>query len=360
MCCRLLTLGILLALVGARTASADDGLDAALLALVSADAQTRVDAARALGHCGRAPRCARAARALEPALFDAEPEVRRAALVALVELDARGAAGGVVRLLQVEREVGVLPSALLALGALHVAGQDDLVTRFAAHPHPGVRAAAVTAAGDLGGARMRRLVLNSLQLAGAEDEQWLVRASALLALARLGRPDDMTLIQRVFEEGGGRSHWIARSAVARAIAALHPAPRAALERLLADPDPRVAVTAAAGLAQAGLRDVLVGHLGDGRSAVRAAAVGGIRQADLRRTLPTLRRLAQRDPSRTVRWAAAVTLFEWQDPLGDELMLDALRAEDPAIWGEALARLARRQGARHGRDVSAWRAALRAR
>jgi HEAT repeat protein len=350
-------LALLLGAAASAQAAGDEVTQAAAR-LGSPTVAVRVAAAGELARTGRVPARMRAVRALERALFDAAPPVRRAALAALVDLDARSAAGSVARLLGVERDVSVLPAALLALGALHAEGQEGLVVRYAAHPAPAVRAGALAAAGRLGGPAMRRLVLNALQMAGPEDDGWLVRASALLALARVGRPDDLDLVQRVYEEGG-RSSWLVRSAVAKVLAALHPHPRAPLEALLGDPDPRVAVSAAAGLAHAGLGDVLLGHLLDRRPSVRAAAVGGVRRGDLRRALPRLRRMARTDSSRAVRWAAAGVLFDWHDPLGDDLMLDAVRSREPALWTEAVARLARRTGASHGRDVEAWRRALEA-
>ncbi len=338
---------------------AEDGLEAQLAQLAHKDPLQRLRATNALGACGRRPACAKAARALERALFDPVGAVRRGALNALVALDARGAAGAVVRLIQVERDASVLPAALLALGRLRVQGQSDILVRHAAHPTIGVRAAALAAAGDLGGARLRRLVLNSLQLAGAEDEQWIVRSSAILALAKIGQAEDLGLIQRAFAQGGGKAFWMARAAVAKAIAALNPKPRAALERLLLDVDSRVAVTAATGLATTGHGAVLVTYLRDGRSAVRAAAVGGVRQGNVRTATARLRHMARFDGSREVRFAAAIALFVWRDPTADEMLLDALRSNDPAIWGAAAARLARRTGQQHGRKVKAWRHALAA-
>ena len=333
-------------------------IDRAIAALSRGEIAGRVRAANRLGRCGRRPECAKAVRALERALFAPHPALRRAAVNALTSLDARGSGGAVVRLLTVERDVTVLPAALIALGKLQVHGAQHVLTAYAAHAHPAVRAAALTAAGDLGGPVNRRLLLNSLQMAGAEDGDWLVRSSAILALAKVGRAADLDLVQRVYREGGGAGSWLARSAVARVLAALHPRPRAALERMLQDPDMRVAVTAAAGLAKAGLEDVLLMHLRSSQTRVRAAAVGGVRQARLRRALPRLRHMARWDRSRAVRWAAAVALFALEDPAGDELMLEALKSREVAIWVEALAHLARRTGAAHARDVRAWRAELR--
>ncbi len=350
----------------AAPAAADGGrvdtrrMQQGLRALRDDDVQERVRGVGLLSSCRKQPECAPAVRALQRALFDPQPAVRHAVLAALTALDARAAGGDVVRLLQVEHDARVLPAALLALGSLRVAGAEAAVTKFASHPAAAVRAAAMSAAGDLGGAAMRRLVLNSLQMAGDEDSEWLVRSSAVLAMAKIGRAEDLALVQRAYRRGGGRAFWLARAAVARAVTALHPRPREPLELLLADSDPRVAVTAAKGLADAGFSAVLVRHLGNAKSSIRAAAVGGVRQADLRSAGAQLRRMARFDRSRGVRWAAAKVLFAWDDPLGDRLLLDALRSKEATIWAEALALLAQKTGGKHGRDVEAWREDLQRR
>lgn len=339
-------------------AAPDEQIDEQVARLKARDPAQRLRAANALGRCGSGAACTKAARALERALFDAVPLVRRGALNALVELDARQAGGSIVRLLGMEQDVTVVPAALIALGRLKVQGQEPLLVRHAGHPVVAVRAAAITAAGDLGGTRMRRLVLNSLRMAGAEDEAWVVRSSAVLALAKLGKAEDLATIQRAFESGGGQDHWIARSAVAKAIAALHPRPRAPLERILLDGDPRVAGTAALGLARAGYTPVIREHLRHPKASVRMAAVSAVRKVKLLDTRPRLHHMARFDGSREVRFAAALALFDWGDPAADAMMLDAVRANDPAIWGEAVAQLARRTGVQHGRDVKAWSRALK--
>ena len=338
---------------GAADAQRFVSLEAGIAALSKGELARRVQAANYLARCGKRPECVRAIRALERTLFDAHPTMRRAAINSLVTLDARATAGSLVRLLRVERDVTVLPAGLIALGSLRVEGADDLLTHFAAHRHPAVRAAALTAAGDLGGARNRRLLLNSLQIAGPEDSEWFVRASAMLGLAKAGQAEDLALVQRVYREGGGKRSWLARSAVAQVVAALHPDPQATLERLLMDPDPRVAASAAAGLLRAGLEAALLLHLRNPQASVRAAAVAAVSTGALKKALPRLRRMARWDTNREVRFAVAVALFEMRDPLGDELMLEAIGAKDPAVWARAIAHLARRTGANHGRDKKAW-------
>lgn len=330
----------------------------AIAALQKGDIARRVRAANQLARCGDGPGRTRAIRALERTLFDPQPILRRAALNALVALDARASGGSIVRLLEMERDVTVLPAALIALGVLQVHGTERILVERAAHTHPAVRAATLTAAGSLGGLANRRLVLNSLQMAGAEDGDWLVRSSAMLALARIGAPADLDLIQRAYRSGGGEASWLARSALARVVAALHPRPQRTLEAMIQDPDMRVAVTAATGMARAGLLDVLALYLRSGVPQIRAAAVGGVRQARLVGWLPRLRHMARWDRSREVRWAVAVALFAMEDPAGDELMLEGLKAREITVWAAALAHLSRRTGASHGRNVKVWRAELK--
>ena len=70
-------------------------------------------------------------------------------------------------------------------------------------------------------------------------------------------------------------------------------------------------------------------------------------------------MARVDQSLRVRWAAAMALFRVEDPDGDELVLSGLGADEPTIWAEAIAALAKRTGKQYGRNARAWRAALRA-
>lgn len=359
--CLLLTLWVCLSLLYGAEALARQpfgSTDEAIAALKKGDIARRVRAANQLARCRRGPERAKAVRALERTLFDSQPVLRRAALNGLVALDARAAGGSVVRLLQIERDVTVLPAALIALGALQVRGADRVLVERASHLHPAVRAATLTAAGDLGGPANHRLVLNSFQMAGAEDADWLVRSSAMLALAKIGGPEDLDLIQRVYRSSGGQASWLARSALARAVAALHPRPQRILETMIQDPDIRVAVTAATGMARAGLLDVLALYLRSGVPQIRAAAVGGVRQAGLVAWLPRLRHMARWDRSREVRWAVAVALFAMEDPAGDELMIEGLKAHEITVWAAALAHLSRRTGASYGRNAKAWRAELK--
>ncbi len=351
---------VFLLLCGGVAAADAKTLNAGLKAIRHAEPAERIRGVGLLASCTREPERSKAARALQRALFDGSAPIRHGAVGALVRLNARAAAGDIVRLLEVERDVRVLPVALLALGTLRAAGAAATLKRHAAHPDAAVRAASVAAAGDIGGRGMRRLVLNSLRMAGGEDGTWLVRSAALVALSKIGRAEDLAVVQHAYDAGGGRAFWLARASLARVVARLHPNPQGPLEGLLVDVDARVAVTAAKGLADAGLVSVLLAHLGNTQASVRAAALGGVRQAKLRQAAPRLKHMARRDRSRGVRWAATKVLFAWDDPYADALMVDAVRSKEPAIWAEAIALLARRTGATHARDAVAWSKALKAR
>ena len=132
---------------------------------------------------------------------------------------------------------------------------------------------------------------------------------------------------------------------------------AALTSLLGDPDARVAVTAATGLAQRGARQVLLGALGHAEPSVRAAAVGGVLQGRVRDGYPVIASLARRDPSRDVRWAATSALWKLEMREADAYVLEALGASDPGIVLAAHHLLVERVGSDLRLDVDAWKAAL---
>ncbi len=348
---------VLLVLVLACVFASARTLEQDLQGMRSPDPRVRVASAKRLGVCGDESACTRAAQALERALFDPEPVVRRVSVNALAELGARAATGSILKLLKLETEPQVIAAALVAVGRLRASSAMRVLVHYASDPRVGVRAAAITGAGDLGGPAARRLIANSLQMAGSEDAEWVVRAAALLALARAGKPEDLAAARRAYVAGRGDRYWLARTAWARVVTALDPSPRVELERLMEDPDSRVGVTAAIGLAKVGQQALVIRHLRNSQPRVRAAAIGAVRQGRLEAAYPQLRTIARYDGSRRVRWAAIVALFAVQDRDGDELMLDALRSDEPAIWTEAMAHLAERTRSMHGRDVKAWRRAL---
>jgi HEAT repeat protein len=124
-----------------------------------------------------------------------------------------------------------------------------------------------------------------------------------------------------------------------------------------DGDARVAVTAAEGFARAGHPERLRSLLSNPAPGVRAAAAGAVVAAGLEGAEPRLVAMARGDAALEARWAAALALFRLDAPAGDELVLAGLVSHEPVVWAEALAALERRTGARHGRDVPAWRAEL---
>ncbi|MFV1958110.1 MAG: HEAT repeat domain-containing protein, partial [Planctomycetota bacterium] len=246
----------------------------------------------------------------------------------------------------------------LAVGALGREADGAHLVGFATtDPRPMVRAAAVSALGDLGGEPARRIALATVLRPGFADPDWSLRATGMLALARCGRPEDVGRVLVAYREGRGETSWFARSALARLVAAKDTDPVPLLLRLVGDPDSRVAVTAAAGLGRSGHVEELLRLLSHVVPSIRAAAATGIAKARIDKGYGHLRALVRLDPSRKVRWAAALALFQVEDPLGDELVTSAVEAREPAVWAEAIAQLAARTGERHGRDARAWRAAV---
>ncbi len=322
----------------------------------------RAAAAARLGNLGSDPDRDRALPALLGVLADPAREVRLAAVEALSRLRDPRAAAALARRLPLEDDPRVLAGVCLAVGSS--GGGDDsvrAVAPLAAHADPRVRAAAATALGDLGGAAARGRLLALLASPG-EDADWTVRGAVLLALAQCGRPEDAGAILVAYRDGGGASSWFARAALARAVAALDPDPVPLLDRLVADPDPRVSSAAAVAFARAGRPEEVVKRLSDVRPGVRAAAAAAVADAELRTAIPRVKALAASDPVRAVRWSAALALSRLDDPSSDALLLEGVGSDDPQVWAAAIAECARKTGRPPtiGRDVEAWRAALAAR
>jgi HEAT repeat protein len=360
---RVAALAVLLAaLPTTRAAAAAEAFrsvaQAAQALATSPEPEQRARAAAWLSGAAGASDQAAARAALLAALADPVPAVRRLAAAALSKLPAATSRAGLERALRAETDREVAAALLLAVGALGDPATVPLVAGFARDPSPAVRAAAFTALGDAGGEEARRRLLAALRDPGGPDPGWLVRSAAVLGLARCGRRGDVGEVLAAVREQGGWSHWLARSALARAVPTLDPDPLPLLEHLVRDGDSRVAVTAAEGFVRCGRPDRLLALLDDPSPAVRGAAAGAVALAGLRDARARLAVLARRDPALAVRWAASLALFRMQAPEGEDLVLAALSSPEAAIWTEAAAVLEQRTGEQHGRDTQAWRGALK--
>lgn len=283
------------------------------------DATARLDAVRA----------SRSADELTAALDDSSPEVARAAIGALAELDAARAAGELrARLLVADLSlVGDIAGALRRLGdreatAVAIAGlREQPYTR---------RLAAARALGVLGGPRAAEALRAALG-----DEIAGVRVAALRALGAIGR---------------------------------HADPDGACARLLSDPDPHVRLSAVQAVARtaahpgmviapaAGDADRLVRlevarHLaglpkepasrlladGDLRVREAAAEAAGVGQID------QLARMLVEDPAADVRHAAARTLGELLRPSMAGALVPGIEDPDAIVRAAVLRALARALG-----------------
>jgi HEAT repeat protein len=347
------------ALAQATTAQADE-VDALLRRLAAPHPAQRIEAAERLAEIGTPERWPRIGPPLRDRLAaDPSADVRQAAAAALGALADPGAVPTLVRSLATERDERVLAAVVLALGETGSETQVPTLAVLArSHPTPSVRGAALSALGALGGEAARLHVLGCLEAPGLPDPDWGVRAAAVLALVRCGHADDLGRVLTAYREGGGEQHWFARASLARLVAARDRDPLPLLRRMVLDPDPRVAVTAAVGIARTGhLQEMLLllRHLSP---AVRAAAASAVARVRVEGAYGRLRSLARLDRSPRVRWAAALALFRLEEPAADDYVLTGLLSREPAVWAEAIAALSRRTGEQHGRDVTAWRGALR--
>ena len=340
------------ALAQATTAHADE-VDALLRRLAAPHPAELIEAAERLAEIGTPERWPRIVPPLRDRLAaDPSADVRQAAAAALGALADPGAVPSLVHALATERDERVLAAAVLALGETGSEAEVPTLAVLArSHPTPSVR-------GALGGEAARLQVLGCLEAPGLPDPDWGVRAAAMLALVRCGHADDLGRVLTAYREGGGAQHWFARASLVRLVAARDRDPLPILRRMVLDPDPRVAVTAAVGIARTGhLQEMLLllRHLSP---AVRAAAASAVARVRVEGAYGRLRSLARLDRSPRVRWAAALALFRLEEPAADDYVLAGLLSREPAVWAEAIAALSRRTGEQHGRDVTAWRGALR--
>lgn len=333
--------------------------DASVLADVARPVAERLDAARALGATPPGPERDAAVLALAGVLADARPDVRVLSTQALAVLGDVRVLPRLVRRLEGEIDPRGTAALLLAIGRLGGAPEVSIVMPFAAVEDARLRAAAATALGGLGGALAHERLLDLLAAPG-DDPEWAVRGAVMLALARCGDRADAGTILVAYREGQGVERWFARAALSTAMAALDSDPVPLLDRLAADEDARVSSAAVAAFARAGKPLEIVKRLGDARAGVRAAAAAAVGQAELRDAIPSVRSLATSDPDRAVRLSAAFALSRLGDPSGDDLLVEAVGADDPGVWTLALAELRRRTHLPLGRDPDGWKAALAAR
>lgn len=352
-------MALVLVPVSSAAAAEIDSMRTAAEALRSEDPSMRARAVEWLGARKTAAERRTAGHLLIPMVEDPTPPVRQRTWNALAAIEARAHVPALTRRILVEPSRDVLGAALIALGRLGRAEQVAAAIDRLAREHTGsVQAAALMALARLGAPQAAARARDMLVQTEAGDPAWRRRASAMLVIARSGSRDDALYAAKIYADTQGHRFWFARSAYARLVATHMPDQITVLLGLSKDEDMRVAVTAAEGLARAGHSSTLLGLLRSSDSRVRSVAVAAVAQARLAEGYARLRYMAREDMSRRVRWATAKALWQLQDPLGDRLMLVAIGSREPAIWAEAVALLARRTGADHGRNLPAWREELR--
>jgi len=321
------------------------------------DPGARAAAALVLGGVSASAQQPAARAALVAALADPQASVRRHVAAALANLPAPGLRVPLEAALARETASEVLPALLLALGALR---EPLLVSRLAAYRRdasPSVRAAAATALADAGGEPARGVLLEMLTDPGGADGAWNVRAAAILGLAQVGQPGDVTGVLAALQAPGGWTSWLVRSALAAALPRIDAFPLLLLNRLVADEDERVAVTAAESLWRVGGEPALLARLEHPGASVRAAAASACARRGVLAARSRLLAMAYGDASGRTRWSASLALVRMGLSEGDELLLWGVKSSEPAVWAEALAVLEQLTGARHGNDLAAWRREL---
>lgn len=168
--------------------------------------------------------------ALTQALHDSSPEVARAAIRRLVELEGSGAAAP-LRAALLDADVALVADLAKALHGLGDANAVELALGSLTDEPYTHRLAAVIALGICGDRDTRPSLCRALG-----DQISAVRAAALQALMRLG-PDHEAVQQAVplLRDPSAQ----VRLAAVRMIAGHHPAPATALATVVEDPDPEV-------------------------------------------------------------------------------------------------------------------------
>jgi HEAT repeat protein len=238
----------------------EGAVDVLIAALADPDYATRLRALEAFEHIPLADTAA-----LERALRDPSPDVRRRAALALERV---GYLGKLVEQLAAEdpRQVDAAYERLLELGR---AGLADSVASHVNHGHFQVRALAARAAGELGATRSIPVLV-----AGAADTSWPVRAAIAEALGRL------------------RGEKAAATLATMLADAEEPVAEAAAQALCAFPATDLAPHV----------DALGPAYDRGTMPIRLAMTTLATRIDLAQTTPLLSR-AMADPSEAVRLAA---------------------------------------------------------
>lgn len=155
-------------------------LEAARRDLSSPKVHVRVDAARDLGHQGRADDSDARIDLLLTALADTAPAVRRTAALALADLEARRAFPALLGLFA-DPDLRVRQMAVLAVGELARAGDDEAEGRLLGLTRAGdaaIRYQALAALAGLSGAEARPQILSALGDQDPEIRELSVRLAA--------------------------------------------------------------------------------------------------------------------------------------------------------------------------------------
>lgn len=243
-------------------------------------------------------------------------------------------------------------NAMTALGGYGEDESSESISAALGDDNENVRWAAARALGQAAGptakTALRRVAANA-------EESLAVRSAALSGLLEADTTAALPIITALSRSGD----WLDRLYAARSLASrLTPTGLEILERLAADPDPRVAATALNTLGEyppeetPGIERILVEHLGSGEIGVRTAALRALASRATAAHLPILLTAwerAQSDPEHGAARAAIAALgrlaregvpvansFHMRFPRPDDLVLrrDLIEELGPAPWGDA--------------------------
>lgn len=274
----------------------------------------------------RAVSSSRSAKALVRALTDPSPEVIRAAIRRLVEVEGARAIPA-LRSRLLSADFAVVPDIATALAQQQDTGAVDVALSGLSEEPYTRRLAAARALGILGDTRVTQPLRAALQdpIAG-------VRAAAVSALARVS-PDDATAEECV-ELLSDRDAQV-RLAATHALVRIRPRSERHLARLVDDPDALVRTEVARRIAR--LPESAAERLfGDRDQVVRqtaALSAGG-------HQVPALERLLAGDRSSEVRRAAARALGGMATEVAVEVLLRGIEDPDALVRAAALHALVR--------------------